>query len=90
MDWLISAGDALSQLLGRMIPVRIDRRWQCWTASANESVSGAAFRHRIEDGIRWPERWIDRLLGRGHCAAAFWADYRRAIEYADKAEAIGQ
>jgi len=68
-SYLISVGDATSQLVGRILT---------WTANPNESISGAAWRKRA----RYPlvQRGIDLLLGEGHCRTAYEGDLRRAYE----------
>jgi len=84
MDWLISVGDALSQLLGRLIWIRHQGRWRTWTDSPNESISGAADRWAEMGYYEWVAPSIDWLSylwldGRGHCRRARDADLSRAI-----------
>lgn len=73
--------DALSQLLGRCIPVYYGGRWRHYTRSANESISGASDWH-AECG-RWP--WVKRALDfvfspmeRDHCFKSRLKDLERA------------
>lgn len=67
--YLISVGDALSQLVGRILT---------WTDNPNESISGAAWRQRC----RFPRvrKTIDLLLGEDHCLDSYTNDLRRAYE----------
>lgn len=91
MSWLISVGDALSQLLGRFIWVRVDGQWVSWTASPNESISGAAHRWRKAGHFAWAEKSIDFLISpieRNHCEKAFRADFVRARLYIKAGEAL--
>jgi len=91
---LVSIGDAASQLLGRLIPVKADGEWQCFTMSSNESVSGAAYRWEETHG--WQARKVIDLIfkavtfGRDsdHCLTAFIADYHRSGEYREMVEAL--
>lgn len=82
MDWLISVGDAASQLLGRFIPVRYDGKWHTFTRTSNESISGAANWHSENKRFTWVEPTIDTvasLFGEtNHCLKARVADRSRA------------
>lgn len=57
-DVLVTIGDAWSQFIGRLIPVRYYGRWHHYTRTANESISGASHWH-AENG-RWP--WVMRVI----------------------------
>lgn len=91
---LITIGDAASQVLGRLIPVKADGEWQCLTMSANESISGAAWRWEKTHG--WKAREVIDLIAKivtfgkdsEHCLSAFLADYHRAVAYREMAEAL--
>lgn len=61
--WWFRAFDATSQWLNT---VALD-------GEPNESISGRSFR----EGWR-VEKWIDALLGAGHCKEAYLADVERA------------
>lgn len=61
-------GDAISQLLNVANPF-----WDHTDTTPNESISGRAFRSG------WKlERFIDWILGPGHCAQAHFTDIERA------------
>lgn len=90
---MFSILDALSQLLGRLIPVRYDGRWHHYTRTANESISGASSWHAECGRWPWVEKAIDAAaygitfaltLGRSpqaqHCLKARVADRIRAAE----------
>lgn len=81
-DQFITTGDALSQLIGRWIPVRYEGRWHRFTRSANESISGAADWHRENGRWPWVASVIDGLfsvLESDHCAMSRIKDQHRAI-----------
>lgn len=81
--WAVSVGDALSQLVGRFIFVRIDGRWTTWTQSANESISGAAYRHRMAGRFLWVApaiNWLFSWVETDHCQSSYEADLSRAID----------
>lgn len=82
MDWIISVGDAISQVLGRFIPVHYDGEWHTFTRTSNESISGAANWHSQNGRFGWVEKIIDvvaLLFGeKGHCLKARKADRSRA------------
>lgn len=61
--WWVRLGDALSQGINVFL---LD-------GDANESVSGRSHREGWSS-----ERWIDAVLGRGHCKDAYRADVERA------------
>lgn len=86
--WLVSVGDAFSQLVGRFIFFRNDGIWQAWTLSPNESISGASYRWYINGGPSWPKKLIDALLfiDPDHCEQSYYADYRRARAYIKEVE----
>lgn len=92
-DWVISVLDAVSQFFGRLIFVRVDGEWVCWTESPNESISGASERWRLLGKFEWVAPSIDMFfliitLGRNkfHCRDAFISDYIRARNYQTMAE----
>lgn len=69
IDYLISVGDALSQLIGRVLG---------YTANPNESISGAAFR---KNGVT--RKIIDTLFlpfERDHTLLSHRADLARAVD----------
>lgn len=81
IDFIITFGDALSQLLGRCIPVRYDGKWHHYTRTANESISGASNWH--SDNGRWP--WLEEVINfvffpfeDNHCLRARINDRSRA------------
>jgi hypothetical protein len=82
MSWLISVGDALSQLGGRLIPIRVDGKWRVWTDNANQSISGAANMWAERGRFEWVEKVIDgvaQVFGDSdHCAMARYYDLQRA------------
>ena len=80
--WCVSVGDALSQLAGRFIPVRVDGAWTTWTANANESISGAAWRHYQSGRYVRVRRVIDFVIfwENSHCRESYRADVERARE----------
>lgn len=65
---LIKIGDALSQLVNVAVLPRHEE------TSANESISGRSHRK----GWNRMVRFIDFLLGEGHCERAFLNDIERA------------
>lgn len=91
---LITIGDAASQVLGRLIPVKADGEWQCFTMSSNESISGAAYRWEKTHG--WKARKVIDLIAKAltfgkdsdHCLTAFLSDYHRSGEYREMVEAL--
>lgn len=92
---VVSFFDALSQLAGRCAFHRYKGVWQCWTQSANESISGAAERWFLLGHAQWVRRSIDRLalivtLGRDkeHCRKAFLYDYYRSARYQVRADIL--
>jgi hypothetical protein len=66
---LIKIGDALSQLANVSWPF-----WDHTETNANESISGRSYR------MGWTRmvRFVDFLLGEGHCKRAFLNDIERA------------
>ena len=93
LSWLISVGDALSQLVGRFLFVRVDGEWVSWTMSPNESISGAAHRWALDGEFTYVEPAIDALLlvlslgyDKNHCRNSYQADLLRAVIYAAEAE----
>lgn len=82
MLWLISFGDALSQVLGRLIPVHYNGEWHTFTRTSNESVSGAAHWHCENGRMCWVKTIIDfgaMAFGqKDHCLKARKADRSRA------------
>ena len=69
LRYLISVGDALSQLVGRVLT---------YTATPNESISGAAYRK--QDWLRVALDGLFRVFHEGHCRRAHEADVHRALE----------
>lgn len=83
LDVLITIGDALSQLIGRLIPVRYDGKWHHYTRTANESISGASHWHSENGRWPWVQKTIDfvfRPFEREHCLASRVNDRKRAAE----------
>lgn len=81
MDIIITIGDAFSQFVGRLIPVRYEGKWRHYTRTANESISGASNWHA--DNGRWP--WVEKVIdfvfrpfGKRHCLEARINDRTRA------------
>jgi hypothetical protein len=64
--YLVAVGSALSQLGNAVL----------LGGHPNESISGRSYRCRW-----WSEAWIDGVLGRGHCRAAFLSDAAWAESY---------
>lgn len=89
-SWLVSLGDALSQVVGCCIPFKAFGVWGTWTMSPNESISGAAERHFLAGKATGVRGWINRLFAlfgdREHCRKAFLYDYARALAYVEMAE----
>lgn len=69
LRYLISVGDAFSQLVGRVLT---------YTATPNESISGAAYRR--DDWLRPILDGIFRVFHEGHCRKSHEADVARALE----------
>jgi len=92
VGWLISVGDAFSQLVGRLIPVRVNGKWQAYTRSPNESISGASRFYELEGHFSWPRKSIDavaKVLGDDdHCQKALMYDYWRSVEYQSAVERV--
>jgi len=65
----IKIGDALSQLGNVLNPL-----WDHRDTTPNESISGRSYR----SGWTGMVRFIDFLLGEGHCEEAFLRDIERA------------
>lgn len=84
LDQFITTGDALSQLVGRWIPVWYDGRWHRYTRSANESISGASDWHRQHGRWPWVAWSIDALFAlfgdENHCNKAWANDFNRAVK----------
>lgn len=81
IDWLISVGDATSQLVGRFIPIYYEGQWHTFTRTSNESISGAAHWHSEQGRCHWVSVVIDFLLfpwEEDHCLKSRKADRSRA------------
>jgi hypothetical protein len=89
----IAVGDALSQVLGQIIHIRVHGRWRRWSMTPNESVSGAAHRWAIQGHFPYVKRSIDALFrvfgDHDHCAKAYSYDYYRAAEYRKEVDRLG-
>lgn len=77
----VRLGDTLSQFWGQVIHVKYDGKWQSYSRTANESISGASNWHA--DNGRWPwvERWIDWIVfwEERHCLNSRAKDRLKAV-----------